>query len=123
MPCASKSFAELISWRSVTGNIYLASLFTLLAEALCWKNANSWGALASIVLGAIGLIAFLAINAVVPDPARQISPETAGLSAFAMVFGGMLPGSLAGRMAGVGSTARQTEVDGGDSFLHGSGCA
>ncbi len=94
---------------SVTGNIYLASLFTLLVGALYWKRANSWGALASIVLGAIGPIAFLVINAIVEDPAHQISPETAGLSAFGMSFAGMLFGSLAGSMAGVGTAVHPTE--------------
>lgn len=96
---------------SVTGNIYLASVFTLLVGALYWKRANSWGALASIVLGAIGPITFLVINAIVEDPARQISPETAGLSAFGMAFAGMFFGSLAGRMAGIGTAVRATEVD------------
>jgi len=79
--------------------------------ALYWKRANSWGALASIVLGAIGPITFLVINAIVEDPARQISPETAGLSAFGMAFAGMFFGSLAGRMAGIGTAVRATEVD------------
>jgi SSS family solute:Na+ symporter len=97
---------------SVTGTIYLASLFTLLVGALYWKHANSWGALASIVLGAIGPVAFLVINAVVQDPARQISPEAPGLSAFGMSFAGMLLGSLAGSMAGVDRPAQPTEVDG-----------
>jgi solute:Na+ symporter, SSS family len=95
---------------SVTGNIYLASLFTLLVGALYWRLANSWGALASIVLGAIGPITFLVVNAIVEDPARQISPETAGLSAFGMAFAGMVFGSLAGRMAGVGAAVHPTEV-------------
>ena len=47
----------------------------------------------------------------VQDPARQISPETAGLSAFGMAFAGMFFGSLAGRMAGIGTAVRATEVD------------
>jgi SSS family solute:Na+ symporter len=96
---------------SVTGNIYLASLFTLLVGALYWKRANSWGAVASIVLGAVGPITFLVINAVVKDPARQIPAETAGLSAFGMAFAGMVVGSLAGNVAGVGRAAQPKETD------------
>lgn len=95
---------------SVTGTIYLASLFTLLVGALYWRRANSWGALASIVLGAVGPIAFLVINAVVKDPAVHISAETAGLSAFGMAFAGMVVGSLAGNLAGVGREVQKTEA-------------
>src|SRR6185503_10540885 len=43
---------------AVTGNIYLASIFTLLAAGLYWKRANAAGAYAALVLGAIGPIAF-----------------------------------------------------------------
>ncbi len=96
---------------SVTGNIYLASLFTLLVGALYWRHANTWGALASIVLGAIGPIAFLVINAVVKDPARQIPAEAAGLSAFGMAFAGMLIGSWAGRKAGIRESDHPREAD------------
>ena len=94
---------------SVTGNIYLASLFTLLVGALYWKQANSWGALAAIVLGAVGPIAFLVINAAVKDPGRQIPAEIAGLSAFGMSFAGMIVGTLAKRFAKSGGADRSSE--------------
>jgi len=94
---------------AVTGNIYLASLSTLLVGALYWRRANSWGALAAIVLGAVGPITFLVFNAIVKEPARQIPAEIAGLSAFAMSFAGMVFGTLAGRMAR-GSAAGPKEV-------------
>jgi SSS family solute:Na+ symporter len=87
---------------SVTGNIYLASLFTLLVGALYWRGANSWGAVAAIVLGAAGPIAFLVVNAVVKDPAQQIKPELAGLAAFGMSLAGMIGGSWIGRALGQG---------------------
>jgi SSS family solute:Na+ symporter len=85
---------------AVTGNIYMASVFTLLIGALYWRGANSWGAVSAIVLGAIGPITFLVVNAVVEDPARQIKPEVAGFAAFGMAFAGMFFGSMLGRVMG-----------------------
>jgi SSS family solute:Na+ symporter len=78
---------------AVTGTIYLASVFTLLVAALYWPRANSVGAYAALVLGAIGPITFLIVNAVVPKE-KQISPELAGASSFALAFLGMFAGSL-----------------------------
>ena len=89
---------------AVTGNIYLASLFTLLVGALYWRGANRWGAMAAIVLGAIGPISFLVVNAVVQDPSKQISAALAGLSSFGLSFAGMIVGSLLGRAFGCGNT-------------------
>jgi hypothetical protein len=39
---------------AVTGNIYLASVFTLLVAGLYWPRANATGAYAALMLGAIG---------------------------------------------------------------------
>ena len=86
----------------MTGNMYLASVFTLLVGALYWRAANSWGAIASLVLGAIGPITFLIYNAQVTDPAQQMSPEAAGFSAFGLAFAGMIVGTLIGRALGCG---------------------
>jgi SSS family transporter len=96
----------------VTGNIYLASLFALLVGALYWRPANSWGATAAIVLGAIGPISFLVVNAIVPeDSPWQIAPAVAGLAAFGTAFGGMIVGSLVGRALGRGFAG---PIGGGD---------
>ena len=78
---------------AVTGTIYLASVFTLLVAALYWPRANAAGAYAALVLGAIGPITFLVVNAVVAKE-KQISPELAGASSFALAFLGMFAGSL-----------------------------
>jgi Na+/proline symporter len=94
----------------VTGNIYLASLFTLLVAALYWKGANRTGAVAAIVFGAVGPLSFLIVNAVVKDPAWQISPELSGLAAFGMAFGGMIFGSWAGWIWGGKKNAATSEV-------------
>ncbi|MBI2926229.1 MAG: sodium:solute symporter family protein [Verrucomicrobia bacterium] len=79
---------------AVTGNIYLASVFTLLVAGLYWPRANAHGAYAALVLGAIGPLTFLIVNAQV-DKAHQIAPEIAGASSFALAFAGMIVGSLA----------------------------
>jgi len=78
---------------AVTGNLYLASVCTLVVAGLYWPRANSVGAGAALVLGAIGPITFLIVNAKVPE-ARRISPELAGASSFALAFAGMVVGSL-----------------------------
>jgi len=78
---------------AVTGNIYLASVFTLLVASLYWQRATSVGACAALILGAIGPITFLVVNQVVPKD-RQIAPEVAGASSFALAFAGMVFGSL-----------------------------
>jgi SSS family solute:Na+ symporter len=80
---------------TVTATIYLASLFTLLVGGLYWPRANSRGAIAAIILGAIGPVTFLVVNAVVPKES-QIPPQVAGFSSFGLAFLGMLAGSLLG---------------------------
>ncbi|MBP7825702.1 MAG: Sodium/glucose cotransporter [Verrucomicrobia bacterium ADurb.Bin118] len=81
---------------AVTGNIYLASVFTLLVAGLYWKRATAAGAYAALVLGAIGPLTFLVVNQVVSKE-NQIRPEVAGASSFALAFLGMLIGSLLSR--------------------------
>ncbi len=91
---------------AVTGNIYMASLFTLLVGALYWKGSNSWGATAAIILGASGPLAFLVLNYLarkefVPKD-WELSPELAGGLSFLMAFGGMFFGSLLAKALGRG---------------------
>jgi solute:Na+ symporter, SSS family len=109
---------------AVTGNIYLASVFTLLVAALYWRRGTTEGAYAALVLGAIGPITFLVVNMVVlkaqqvglhppavpslaqgwllqfshsfPN-AKPIKPELAGASSFALAFLGMVAGSILSR--------------------------
>ncbi len=94
---------------AVTGNIYMASLFTLLVGALYWRHANSWGAVAAIVLGAVGPITFVVLNAVV-EKDSQMSPELAGWSAFGLAFAGMFFGSLLGRTMGKFPSTAESHV-------------
>jgi SSS family solute:Na+ symporter len=74
---------------AVTGNIYLASVFTLLVAALYWPRANATGAAAALILGAIGPLGFLILG-----KTFQIAPEIAGASSFALAAIGMIAGSL-----------------------------
>jgi len=106
---------------AVTGNIYLASVFTLLVAGLYWPRAKTHGAFAALILGAIGPITFLLVNLVVlkaghlaeapptspsfvqtwllnlhqhyPD-VKPIRAEIAGASSFGLAFLGMIVGSL-----------------------------
>lgn len=81
---------------AVTGTIYLASLFTLLVAALYFPAANATGAILAILLGAIGPVGFVFVNALTPpDWPWRIPPEIAGFSAFALAAGGMVVGSAA----------------------------
>ena len=74
---------------AVTGNIYLASVFTLLVAALYWPRANATGAAAALILGAVGPLGFLILG-----KTFQIAPEIAGASSFALAAIGMIGGSL-----------------------------
>ena len=74
---------------AVTGNIYLASVFSLLVGGLYWPRANAYGAYAALIMGAIGPITFLFIG-----KKYAIPPEVAGASAFGLAAAGMIVGSL-----------------------------
>lgn len=106
---------------AVTGNIYIASVFTLLVAALYWPRGTARGAYAALVLGAIGPLTFLVVNLIIVKAqrvglhapaipslvegwllhfnqafpnAKPINPELAGASSFALAFGGMFFGSM-----------------------------
>jgi Na+/proline symporter len=99
---------------AVTGNIYLASVFTLLVGGLYWRGSHRWGAIAAIILGAIGPITFLIVNGIVKsprwniDPSWEIPPEVAGFAAFGLSFAGMFFGSLLGRRRWAGMASAHT---------------
>jgi SSS family solute:Na+ symporter len=121
---------------AVTGNIYLASVFTLLVAALYWRRATSTGAYAALILGAVGPITFLVVNIIASSAAevsahppqtmsyvqsllirfheafpnaKSIPPAVAGASSFALAFLGMIAGSLLSRPP-VKATLSATEV-------------
>ena len=83
---------------AVTGSIYISSIFTLLVAGLYWPRANSVGAFAALILGALGPLTFLFINYLVTtgrlSKAFQIAPQLAGAAAFGLSFLGMFVGSM-----------------------------
>jgi SSS family solute:Na+ symporter len=122
---------------AVTGNIYLASVFTLLVAGLYWRRATTKGAYAALLLGAVGPITFLVVNMVIlkaqqlaahppTDPsmvqgwwlhfsqsfpnAKPIKPELAGASSFALAFLGMIIGSLVSRPPEASALIRQEAI-------------
>jgi SSS family solute:Na+ symporter len=86
---------------AVTGNIYLASVFTLLVAGLYWPRANATGAVAALVLGAIGPLVFLFLG-----KAYKIAPEVAGASSFGLAALGMIAGSLLTAAPSASASAR-----------------
>ena len=90
----------------VTATIYVASMFALLMGAIYIPWINKTGAYAAIILGAIGPVSFLIVNAVA-DASHKIAPATAGLSAYALAFAGLILGSLLGNCF----MARNTAVE------------
>ncbi|HEX2520486.1 MAG TPA: sodium:solute symporter family protein [Terriglobia bacterium] len=72
---------------SITANIYLSSISVLLVACCYWKRANSTGAVAAIVGGAMTPIGFLLTGL-----AQHVA--IAGLASFAFSAAGMVVGSL-----------------------------
>ncbi len=54
------------TYLGITGTIYLASMSTLLVACCYWKRANSWGAAAAIVFGALMPVGVLVLQKVGP---------------------------------------------------------
>lgn len=80
---------------TVTGTICVASMFALLMGAIYMPWINRVGAYAAIILGAVGPFSFVITNQVA-DESHRIAAGVAGLSGFAMAFGGLVFGSLLG---------------------------
>ena len=74
---------------SITANIYLSSISVLLIACCYWKGANTTGAIAAILGGAVSPIIFLLTGL-----AKNV--EIAGLASFGLAVAGMLIGSWIG---------------------------
>lgn len=86
---------DLWTYLGLTGTIYLASISVLLVAACYWKEANSWGAIASIIVSAAIPVGYLILEKSGSDLAKQIGPHYSGIaayvcSAFAMIIGSLL---------------------------------
>jgi SSS family solute:Na+ symporter len=88
---------DLWTYLGVTGTIYLASISVLLIACCYWKRANSWGAVASIIVSAAIPVSYLVMEQVPSTAAlaKSIGPYYSGiatylLSGIAMVIGSLL---------------------------------
>jgi solute:Na+ symporter, SSS family len=87
---------DLWTYLGVTGTIYLASMSVLLLACCYWKRANSWGAGAAILFGALIPAGFLVIQQI---PATQaladrIGPYYSGIATYVLTALAMVVGSL-----------------------------
>jgi SSS family solute:Na+ symporter len=88
---------DLWTYLGLTGTIYLASMSVVLISACYWKRANSWGAIASIVVSAVIPVSYLVMEQR-PETlhiAKAIGPHYSGIAAYvgsgiAMVLGSLL---------------------------------
>jgi SSS family solute:Na+ symporter len=87
---------DLWTYLGVTGTIYLASMSVLLIACCYWKRANSWGATAAILFGAIIPVAFLIIQQIPSTKhiADSIGPYYSGIAAYFIAGAAMIVGSL-----------------------------
>ncbi len=87
---------DLWSYLLVTGSIYLSSMSVLLIACCYWKRANSWGATAAIIVGAIIPIASLVLEQVPATAAfaQSVGRNRFGLAAYVGTALAMIIGSL-----------------------------
>lgn len=94
------------TYLGITGTIYLASMSTLLVACCYWKRANSWGAAAAIVFGALMPVAVLVLQKVGPwtdwVKANEASCMIAvyATTALAMIVGSLLKPQTHGSVGG-----------------------
>jgi len=74
---------------TITSNIYLSAISVLLVACCYWKGANGTGAVAGIIGGVIGPVAFLLTG-------WDRHAELAGLASYGLSAGGMVIGSWIG---------------------------
>lgn len=87
---------DLWTYLGVTGTIYLASISVLLIACCYWKGANSWGAVASIVISAVIPISYLVMEQVPSTVAlaKSIGPYYSGIATYLLSGAAMVIGSL-----------------------------
>jgi len=87
---------DLWSYLLLTGAIYSSSMSTLLIACCYWKRANSWGATAAIVAGALIPVLFLTLEKTpaTAELAKKIGPNISGIATYAIAWLGMIVGSL-----------------------------
>jgi len=87
---------DLWTYLGVTGTIYLASISVLLIACCYWRRANSWGAVASIIVSAVIPVSYLVMEQL-PSTAAQaksIGPYYSGIATYLLSAAAMVIGSL-----------------------------
>ncbi len=86
---------ELWTYLQTTGTIYLSSMGVLLIACCYWKDANSWGAIAAIVVGAALPVASLVADRFFDNAAHNgIGEHWVNIGTYAAVVAAMVVGSL-----------------------------
>ena len=87
---------DLWTYLGVTGTIYLASISVLLIACCYWKRANSWGAVASIVVSAVIPASYLVMEQLPSTAAlsKSIGPYYSGIATYILSGAAMVIGSL-----------------------------
>jgi SSS family solute:Na+ symporter len=86
---------DLWTYLGITGTIYLASMSILLIACCYWPRANSWGAAAAIVCGALVPALTLILQKVGPYTEWFKQNDTVcGMATYAIVALAMVIGSL-----------------------------
>ena len=94
---------DVWTYLGMTGTIYLASISTLLIACCYWKHANSWGAAAAILIGAVIPVSYLILKDVprTHDFAKNvIGPYYSGIAAYVGSAAAMVIGSLLKELVG-----------------------
>ncbi|HEX3252519.1 MAG TPA: sodium:solute symporter family protein [Pyrinomonadaceae bacterium] len=87
---------DLWTYLGVTGTIYLASISVLLIACCYWKHANSWGAVASIIVSAVIPVSYLVMEQLPSTAAlaKSIGPYYSGIATYLLSGIAMVVGSL-----------------------------
>lgn len=87
---------DLWTYLGVTGTIYLASISVLLIACCYWKRANSWGAVASIIVSAVIPVSYLVMEQLpsTASLAKSIGPYYSGIATYLLSGAAMVVGSL-----------------------------
>jgi len=96
---------DLWTYLGITGTIYLSSMSVLLIACCYWKRANSWGATAAIIFGALVPVATLILQKVGPQTEWFQKYDTScGIATYVIVALAMIVGSL---LKPVGKVSRE----------------
>lgn len=87
---------DVWSYLTVTGTICFSGMLAILVGCCYWKRANDWGAMGSMIIGAIFPVAYLVMQQVPATEsfAAWIGPNWAGVTSFAAAGVAMVIGSL-----------------------------